>query len=108
MLTDIEDGKYSRNLFDVCDTGLYSSDDVGTEKHISLRQAVQTESACGEQGFTRLTSRCKCFNHTRSAVYDVLPLFHVKIRTVVEHYDEFIMSINIMLHICLHVNICFS
>ena len=38
------DRKYSRNQFYVCATTLYSSDDVCTDKNISLRQAVQLES----------------------------------------------------------------
>ena len=62
--------KYSRNQFDVCTTILYSSDDVCTDKNISLRQAVQLESRYGGQGFTRCncagskrcqTNRYKCF-----------------------------------------------
>ena len=62
--------KYSRNQFNVCATILYSSDDVCTDKNISLRQAVQLESRCCGQGFTRCncagskrcqTNRCKCF-----------------------------------------------
>ena len=66
----ILDRKYSRNQFDVCATILYSSDDVCTDKNISLRQAVQPESKCGGEGFTRcncigskrcLTNSCKCF-----------------------------------------------
>ena len=66
----ILDRKYSRNQFDVCAMILYSSDDVCTDKNISLRQAVQLESRCGGQGFTRCncagskrcqTNRCKCF-----------------------------------------------
>ena len=52
----ILDRKYSRNQFDVCATILYSSDGVCTDKIISLRQAVQLESRCGGQGFTR----CNC------------------------------------------------
>ena len=49
---------------------LYSPDDVCTDKDISPRQAVQLESRCGGQGFTRCnyagskrcqTNRCKCF-----------------------------------------------
>ena len=52
----ILDRKYSRNQFDVCAMTLYSSADVCTDKDISLRQAVQLESRCGGQGFTR----CNC------------------------------------------------
>ena len=64
------DRKYSRNQFDVCVTTLYSPDDVCIYKDISLRQAVQMESRCCGQGFTRgnsagskrcQTNRCKCF-----------------------------------------------
>ena len=66
----ILDQTYSRNQFDVCTTILYSSNDVCTDKNISLRQAVQPESRCGGQGFTRCNctgskrcqiNRCKCF-----------------------------------------------
>ena len=66
----ILDRKYSRNQFDVCATILYSSDVVCTDKNISLRQAVQLESRCGGQDFTRCncagskrcqTNICKCF-----------------------------------------------
>ncbi|XP_041367023.1 KRAB-A domain-containing protein 2-like [Gigantopelta aegis] len=66
----ILDRNYSRNQFDVCATTLYSPDDVCTDKDISLRQAVQLDSKCGGQGFTRCncagskrcqTNRCKCF-----------------------------------------------
>ena len=55
------DRKYSRNQFYVCATTLYSSDDVCTDKNISLRQAVQLESRCGGQGFTR----CNCAGSNR-------------------------------------------
>ena len=57
----ILDRKYSRNQFDVCATILYSSDGVCTDKIISLRQAVQLESRCGGQGFTR----CNCVGSKR-------------------------------------------
>ena len=49
----IFDRKYSRNQFDVCATILYLPDDVCTDEDISLRQAMQLESRCGGQGFTR-------------------------------------------------------
>ncbi|XP_041369795.1 uncharacterized protein LOC121383764 [Gigantopelta aegis] len=63
-------GKYSRNQIDVCATKLYSADDFNTENTVSLRQAVQLESNCGGQGFTKCncagskrcqTNRCRCF-----------------------------------------------
>ncbi|XP_071104316.1 uncharacterized protein [Haliotis cracherodii] len=53
----ILNGKFSRNQFDVCATALYSIEDVVTDKNMSLRQAVQFESNCGGQGFTR----CNCW-----------------------------------------------
>ena len=61
---------FSRNQFDVCATILYSSDDICTNRNISLRQAVQLESRRGGQGFTRCNCAgskrcqnniCKCF-----------------------------------------------
>ena len=63
-------GKCSRNQFDVCATAIYSTRDVATDKYIPLRSAVQIESKCGGQGFTRCnclgtkkcqTNRCRCF-----------------------------------------------
>ena len=58
----ILDREYSRNQFDVCAMILYSSDDVCTDKNISLRKAVQLESRCNCAGSKRCqTNRCKCF-----------------------------------------------
>ncbi|XP_041347825.1 uncharacterized protein LOC121367580 [Gigantopelta aegis] len=63
-------GKYPRNQIGVCATKLYSADDFNTENTVSLRQAVQLESKCGGQGFTKCncadskhcqTNRCRCF-----------------------------------------------
>ncbi|KAG1684037.1 KRAB-A domain-containing protein 2 [Nymphon striatum] len=46
-------GKYTRNQFDLCTYELYSTDDVNTEKIVSLRSAVQQESKSGGQGFAK-------------------------------------------------------
>ncbi|XP_076061581.1 uncharacterized protein LOC143037330 [Oratosquilla oratoria] len=62
-------GLYSRNQFDLCPQRLLNTDDMNTEKTVSLRSAVISQSASGGQGFTRCnctgaqkcsTRRCKC------------------------------------------------
>ncbi|XP_076036970.1 uncharacterized protein LOC143022572 [Oratosquilla oratoria] len=62
-------GLYSRNQFDLCPQRLLNTDDMNTEKTVSLRSAVISQSASGGQGFTRYnctgaqkcsTRRCKC------------------------------------------------
>ena len=62
-------GMYSRNQFDLCPGRLLSTDDINTEKIVSLRSAVIFQSSSGGQGFTRCnctgakkctTRRCKC------------------------------------------------
>jgi len=66
----ILNGKFSRNQFDLCSQVLLSASDVSTKREISLREAVQLQSVCGGQGFTKCnckgtsscaTNRCKCF-----------------------------------------------
>ena len=62
-------GLYSRNQFDLCPQRLLNTDNINTEKTVSLRSAVISQSASGGQGFTRCnctgakkckTRRCKC------------------------------------------------
>ncbi|XP_068212664.1 uncharacterized protein [Palaemon carinicauda] len=62
-------GLYSRNQFDLCPQRLLNIDNMNTEKTVSLRSAVISQSASGGQGFTRCdcagaqkcsTRRCKC------------------------------------------------
>ncbi|XP_068232019.1 uncharacterized protein [Palaemon carinicauda] len=62
-------GLYSRNRFDLCPQRLLNTDEMNTGKTVSLRSAVISQSASGEQGFTRCictgiqkcsTRRCKC------------------------------------------------
>jgi hypothetical protein len=66
----ILNGKFSRNQFDLCSQVLLSASDVSTEIEMSLREAVQLQSLCGGQGFTKCnckgtsscaTNKCKCF-----------------------------------------------
>ncbi|GFN95714.1 integrase core domain protein [Plakobranchus ocellatus] len=47
---------YSRNQCDLCPKRLLKTDDMNTEKTVSLRSAKISRSASGSQGFTR----CKC------------------------------------------------
>jgi len=49
-------GKYSRNQFDLCTQKLLDFDAVNCTDEIPLRSAVQYESKCGGQGFTK----CNC------------------------------------------------
>jgi len=56
--------KYSRNQFDVCATPLYSVSDMSCDNVISLRTAVQQESNCGGQGFTK----CNCSGSKRCQI----------------------------------------
>ena len=62
-------GLYSRNQFDLCPERLLNTDDINTEKIVSLRSAVIFQSSSGGQGFTRCnctgakkcsSRRCKC------------------------------------------------
>ena len=63
-------GKYARNLFDLCTQRLLTREDVSEVSDIGLRRAVQLESKCGGQGFVKCncsganrcsSNRCKCF-----------------------------------------------
>jgi hypothetical protein len=62
-------GMYSRNQFDLCPQRLLNTEDINTEKTVSLRSAVISESSTGGQGFIKCnctgaqkcrTRRCKC------------------------------------------------
>ena len=48
-------GRYSRNQFDLC-TQLHSIEHMPRHGDVGLCQAVQSESRCGGQGYTK----CNC------------------------------------------------
>ncbi|XP_041365670.1 uncharacterized protein LOC121380767 [Gigantopelta aegis] len=64
-------GRYCRNQFDLCTHQLNSIEDMSRDGEVGLRQAVQSESRCGGQGYAKCncaasgkqcrTNRCKCF-----------------------------------------------
>jgi len=63
-------GRYSRNKFDLCGHHLLAIADVCADGEVTLREAVQSESTCGGQGFVKCnckgadkckSNRCKCF-----------------------------------------------
>ncbi|KAK6195883.1 hypothetical protein SNE40_001219 [Patella caerulea] len=64
-------GHYSRTQFDLCTNKLFNIEDMSRDVEVGLRQAVQSESRCGGQGYAKCncaasgkqcqTNRCKCF-----------------------------------------------
>ena len=48
--------RYSRNQFDLC-TQLHSIEDLSRDGEIGLRQAVQSESRCGGQGYAKCNNK---------------------------------------------------
>ena len=71
ILEGIIKGFYSRIQFDLCTQLLHSIEDMSRDDEVGLRQAVQSESRCGGQGYAKCncatggkqcrTNRCKCF-----------------------------------------------
>ena len=66
----LRNGHYSRSQFVLCPQRLLVTDDICVDNSVSLRRAVSSESASGDQGFFKCncsgtkrcnTNRCKCF-----------------------------------------------
>ena len=60
-------GKYARNQFDLCPQRLLSTEDISTERTLSLCEAVAKQSGSDGQGF----SKCNCAGLTDVKLTDV-------------------------------------
>ena len=49
-------GRFARNQFDPCPQKHYNYEDIRQDVKVGLREAVNQESNCGGQGFTK----CNC------------------------------------------------